>query len=237
MGVARGVFSNEAGLGSAPMAHAAARTTEPMREGFVAMLGPFIDTIVVCSVTALAILVTGVWQVRDTSGELLYGPGASGVPVSRAVNGTTVSVVGDALAGGEAFTAADGSFYPIPTGSALTAEAFAQGFGEGLGGLGRAVVALGIILFAYSTMISWSYYGDRCWEFLLGPRAILPYRIVFCICVIIGSVGGLRLIWLIADNLNALMAIPNLIALLGLSGLSVREGRDYIRRMKDQKLL
>lgn len=223
-GVARGVFSNEAGLGSAPIAHAAAKTRESVREGYVAMLGPFIDTIVVCSMTALVIIVTGAWQVRGAEGELLYGPGGSGVPVL--VDG--VQVVGDATTE-EPLTAPDGALYPVPTGASLTGDAFAQGTGA----LGRYVVAIGIMLFAYSTMISWSYYGDRCWGYLLGPRAVTPYRWIFCGFVVIGTVSGLDLVWLVADNLNALMAIPNLIALLGLGGIVIRENRDYIRRMKE----
>ena len=117
----------------------------------------------------------------------------------------------------------------MPTGAALTVRAFEQGIGR----LGTWVVALGIVLFAYSTMISWSYYGDRCWGYLLGPRAIKPYRYVFCGFVAIGTVSGLDLVWTISDNLNALMAVPNLIALLGLSGLVARETNDYVRRMKD----
>lgn len=223
-GVARGVFSNEAGLGSAPMAHAAAKTREPIREGFVAMLGPFIDTIIVCTMTALVIIVTDAWHVQDPEGRMLYGPGGPGVPVL--VDG--VQVVGD-VSTGAPFTAADGSLYPVPTGAALTGEAFALG----IGGLGRYIVAIGLMLFAYSTMISWSYYGDRCWGYLLGPRAVTPYRWIFCIFVVIGTVSGLDLVWLVSDNLNALMAIPNLVGLLGLAGIVVKENRDYIRRMQE----
>jgi alanine or glycine:cation symporter, AGCS family len=229
-GVARGVFSNESGLGSAPMAHAAAKTKEPIREGFVAMLGPFIDTIIVCTMTALVIIVTGAWQVRDVNGEVLYGPGGKGVPVLAQVNGEDVQVVGAVGEDGAPFTDADGNPYPVPTGASLTAAAFEQGLGR----LGGIIVALGIALFAYSTMISWSYYGDRCWLYLLGPRAVTPYRIVFCVFVVIGTVSGLNLVWLVADNLNALMAIPNLIALLGLSGVVFKDTRDYLTRMKEQ---
>lgn len=231
MGVARGVFSNEAGLGSAPMAHAAAKTHEMAREGYVAMLGPFIDTIIVCTMTALVIIVTGVWQVRSADGELLYGPGGKGVPVRAEVNGTGVQVV--AGIDGEPLTRADGSYYEVPTGAALTATAFGAGLGEGLEGVGQAIVAIGIVLFAYSTMISWSYYGDRCWEYLLGERAILPYRLVFCLFVVLGTLSGLDLVWLIADNLNALMALPNLIALLGLAGVVARETRLYNERLAE----
>jgi AGCS family alanine or glycine:cation symporter len=178
-GVARGVFSNESGLGSAPMAHAAAKTHEPAREGFVAMLGPFIDTIIICTMTALVILVTGVRETGLTS-------------------------------------------------SSLTAEAF----NEGLYGRGQYIVGIGLVLFAYSTMISWSYYGDRCAEYLFGPRAIFPYRVMFIILITVGAIGALRVIWTIADILNALMAIPNLIGLLALSGVVAKYTRDYIRRLR-----
>lgn len=227
-GIARGVFSNESGLGSAPMVHAAAKTHESVREGYVAMLEPFIDTIVVCSMTALVIIITGAWQVRGPEGELLYGPGGPGIPVL--VDG--VQVVAD-VATEEPFTAPDGSLYPVPTGASLTGDAFAQGAGP----LGRYVVAVGIMLFAYSTMISWSYYGDRCWGYLLGPRAVTPYRWIFCGFVIIGTVSGLDLVWLVSDNLNALMAIPNLIGLLGLAGVVIKDNRDYVRRMREASTL
>lgn len=229
-GVARGVFSNEAGLGSAPMAHAAAKTKEMIREGFVAMLGPFIDTIVVCSMTGLVIVVTGAWEVRSETGELLYGPGGKGVPVRAEIHGKVVQVVGTPGENGQPFTKAEGGYYPVPTGASLSAAAFEAGVGR----LGAWIVAIGICLFAYSTIISWSYYGDRCWGYLLGPRAVKPYRYMYCVFVVIGTVSGLDLVWTIADNLNALMAVPNLIALLGLGGIVVREKREYIRRMHEQ---
>ncbi|MFC2150773.1 alanine/glycine:cation symporter family protein, partial [Calditrichota bacterium] len=164
-GVARGVFSNESGLGSAPMAHAAAKTKEMVREGMVAMLGPFIDTLIICTMTALVILVTGA---RD-----------SGL-----------------------------------TSSSLTAHAFDLG----LPGVGHHIVGIGLMLFAYSTTISWSYYGDRCAEYLFGTRAIGWYRSVYVVFIVIGAIGGLKLIWNIADVLNAMMALPNLIGLLALGG-------------------
>lgn len=224
-GVARGVFSNEAGLGSAPMAYAAAKTKEPVQAGLVAMLGPFIDTIVVCSMTALVIVVTGMWEVRAENGDMLYGPGGAAVPVPVKIHGATVQVAGSPL-DGTPFTKENGDYYPIPTGAALTVSAFEAGIGH----FGRWVVAIGIMLFAYSTMISWSYYGDRCWEYLLGEWAIKPYRFIFCGFVVIGTISGLDLIWTVADNLNAMMAIPNLIALIGLSGVVVYDTRDYLTR-------
>ncbi len=228
-GVARGVFSNESGLGSAPMAHAAAKTHEMVREGFVAMLGPFVDTIIVCTMTALVIVVTGVWQVCTTDGIMLYGPEGKGLPMRVEINGKGVQVVASVGENPEPFLDENGHFYEIPTGAALTAHAFETG----LGPMGAWTVGLGLALFAYSTMIAWSYYGDRCWEYLLGPRAVKPYRYIFCAFVVVGTISGLDLIWTIADNLNALMAVPNLIGLLGLAGLVVRESRDYLKRMDD----
>ncbi len=228
-GVARGVFSNEAGLGSAPMAHAAAKTHEMIREGFVAMLGPFIDTIMICSMTALVILCMGSWQVKSESGELLYGPGGQGLPMMVELHGKSVQVIGTVEAEARPFLDSAGEPYRLPTGANLTATAFEAGLPR----IGNWIVAFGLVLFAYSTMISWSYYGDRCFEYLLGPRAILPYRYLFCGFALVGTISGLDLIWLIADNLNALMAVPNLIALLGLGGVVVHESRDYLRRMKE----
>ena len=232
-GVARGVFSNESGLGSAPMAHAAAKTHEMVREGFVAMLGPFIDTIIVCTMTALVIVVTGAWQVHGADGTVLYGPEGSGLPMRVEIHGKGVQVVGTIDEPPVPFRDENGNYYVVPTGASLTAQAFEKGIGR-LGGL---IVAIGIALFAYSTMISWSYYGDRCWEYLLGPRAVIPYRCVFCAFVVIGTMSGLNLVWTIADNLNALMAIPNLIGLLGLAGLVAHETRDYLGRMDEADLL
>lgn len=163
-GVARGLFSNEAGMGSAPIAHAAAKTKDPVHQGLIAMLGTFIDTIVICTMTALVIILTGSW----TSGQ---------------------------------------------TGVALTSEAFNTGLAQG----GGVVVTLALILFAFTTLLGWSYYGERCAEYLFGVRAIYPFRILWVIAIPIGAMGNLGVIWTIADILNGLMAIPNLIALLALS--------------------
>jgi AGCS family alanine or glycine:cation symporter len=163
-GVARGLFSNEAGLGSAPIAHAAAKTKDPVHQGLIAMLGTFIDTIVVCTMTALVIILTGSW----TSGQ---------------------------------------------TGVALTADAFNIGLAQG----GGVVVTMALILFAFTTLLGWSYYGKRCAEYLFGVRVIQPFRILWVIAIPIGAMGNLGLVWTIADILNGLMAIPNLIALLALS--------------------
>ena len=239
-GVARGVFSNESGLGSAPMAHAAAKTKEMVREGFVAMLGPLIDTIIICTMTALVIIITNAWQVTSDTGELLYGPGGKGLPTTVEIHGKHVQVIGSVSDNPEPYirnnyeTEAE-KYYKLPTGASLTREAFGKGLPIKIGNLklGEIIVAFGLIFFAYSTMISWSYYGDRCFEYLLGEKAILPYRYLFCVFVVIGTISGLDLIWTIADNLNALMAVPNLIALLGLSGIVVKETKDYIKRMKE----
>ncbi len=181
-GVARGVFSNESGLGSAPIAHAAVKTNEPVREGLVAMLGPLVDTLIICTMTALVILVTGA-----NTGE--------------------------------------------HDGGALTAHAF----GKGLFGYGQYLVGFGLIFFAYSTMLGWSYYGDRCAEFLFGEKAIPLYRWVFVGCITVGAIGGLKIIWTLADIANALMAIPNLIGLILLSGVVTDETKQYCRRLKNRE--
>ena len=179
MGVARGLFSNEAGLGSAPMAHAAAKTKEPVREGLVAMLGPFIDTIVICSMTALVIIVTGMWQ-----------SGTSGAP--------------------------------------LTAKAFQAG----LPGLGNYIVTFGLVFFAYSTMITWGYYGEKGIEYLLGKRAILPYRWIYILVIPLGAYARLETVWNAADIANGFMIFPNLVGLIGLSGLAVASAKAYIKSQK-----
>ena len=179
-GVARGVFSNEAGLGSAPIAHAAATTDSAVKQGLWGIFEVFMDTIVVCSITALSIVVTGVWQTGET-------------------------------------------------GAALTTAAF----NEGLPGPGGIIVAVGVLLFAYSTILSWEYYGERCAEYLFGSKAIMPYRVIWIPFILIGAIGGLVTIWDIADTLNGLMAIPNLIGLLGLSGVIIKLTKDYFSKEKE----
>jgi AGCS family alanine or glycine:cation symporter len=174
MGVARGIFSNEAGLGSAPSAHAAAETDSPVRQGTVAMLGTFIDTIIICTITGLVIVVSGAWQ----SGE---------------------------------------------TGAALSAAAF----GNELPGAGAYVVTLGLALFAFTTILGWSVYGERCAEYLFGIRAIVPFRVLWVLVLPMGALSGLDLVWTIADTLNAMMAIPNLVALLLLSPVVFKISRDF----------
>jgi len=173
-GVKRGIFSNEAGLGSAPIAHAAAKTNDPVRQGTVAMLGTFIDTILICSVTGLVIVVTGAW----TSGD----------------NGAVLSTTA---------------------------------FNKGLPGVGEHIVSLGLAIFAYTTLLGWSYYGERCVEFLFGVKSILPFRVLWIVAIPVGAVFDLSKVWLIADTLNALMAIPNLIALLMLSPVIFKLTKDH----------
>ena len=174
MGFKRGIFSNEAGLGSAPIAHAAARTNDPVRQGTVAMLGTVIDTLIMCTMTALVIITTGV-----------YGSGESG---------SNLSILA---------------------------------FNTGLSGSGWVVTA-GLVIFAFTTVLGWSFYGERCTEFLFGERAIKPFRFVWVAVVVIGSVAGDRgVVWGLADTLNGLMALPNLIALLLLSGTVFQLTRQY----------
>jgi len=163
-GVARGVFSNEAGLGTAPIAHAAAKTNNPVQQGKIAMLGTFIDTIIVCTMTALVIILTGSW----TSGE---------------------------------------------TGASLSTYAFRMG----LPGYGDYIVSFGLAVFALTTLLGWSYYGERCAAYIFGVKIIPWYKIAWVLVIPVGAVMDLNFLWLLADVLNGLMAIPNLIALLLLS--------------------
>ncbi len=181
-GVSRGVFSNESGLGSAPMAHAAAKVNEPVREGLVAMIGPFVDTLIICTMTGLVILVSGQW----TSG----------------LNGTP-----------------------------LTAESFESI----LPSWGRSMVSLGLILFAYSTIISWSYYGEKGIEYILGRRAVLPYKYIFLAFLPIGAGLKLDIVWGFADIANGLMALPNLVALLALSGVVAAAAKKYFGELREGK--
>jgi len=177
MGVARGIFSNEAGLGSAPMAHASARTNDPVAQGTVGMLGTFIDTLIICTITGLVIMVSGVWS----SGE---------------------------------------------TGASLSAAAF----DAGLAGFGGYIVGVGLALFAFTTVLGWSVYGERCIEYLFGVRAIIPFRLLWVAAIPVGAMVHLDFVWLVADTLNALMAIPNLVALLLLSPVVFRVTQEYFAR-------
>ena len=175
-GVARGVFSNEAGLGSAPIAHAAAQTDDPVRQGMIGMLGTFIDTIIICTMTALVIILTGAW----TSGE----------------NGASLSTLA---------------------------------FGQGITG-GNYIVTIGLVVFAFTTLLGWSYYGERCAEFIFGTAIIIPYRIVWVVAVMTGALIKLNFVWLLADVMNGFMAIPNLIALALLSPVIFKVTKDYLNK-------
>lgn len=184
-GVRRGLFSNESGLGSAPMAHAAAKVNEPVREGLVAMIGPFIDTIVICTMTGLVIIVTGKWM------EL----GPDGLPL----NGTP-----------------------------LTAAAFESVIPS----WGARMVSIGLVLFAYSTIISWSYYGEKGFEYIFSRKWVIYYRWFFLIFIPIGAVLIIDIVWAIADIFNAFMAAPNLVALIGLSGVVAAATRKYFKELR-----
>ncbi len=180
-GVARGLFSNESGLGSAPIAAAAAKTNQPAKQALVSMTGTFLDTIVVCSLTGLVLAVTQAW----TSGE---------------------------------------------TGVALTLRAFQAGLP---GDWGHWIVTLGVVTFAFSTILGWSYYGEKCFEYLVGEKWIWYYRGAWCIVVFIGSVVKLDLVWNFSDAMNALMAVPNLIGLLALSNLLSKETEEFEKGLRE----
>ena len=174
-GVARGIFSNEAGLGSAPIAAAAAKTKYPSEQGLVSMTGTFIDTIIICSMTGLVLVLTGVWS-------------------------------------GEA------------SGAAMTSSAFVQSMGS----VGGIFLTLSLVLFAFTTILGWNYYGERACVYLFGVKGITPYRIIFIILIACGFCLKLDVIWILADIVNGLMALPNLIALIALSGVVVEETKLYL---------
>ncbi|MFM0792845.1 alanine/glycine:cation symporter family protein [Streptococcus suis] len=179
-GIARGVFSNESGLGSAPIAAAAAKSDDPVEQGLISMTGTFIDTLIICSLTGLSILVTDQWTTE----------GLAGAP--------------------------------------LTQAAFATVFGN----TGSIALTISLVLFTFTTILGWSYYGERCIEFLFGTKSILPYRLLFVAMVALGGFLKLDLIWTIADIVNGLMALPNLIALLALSPVIIKETRQYFAKKK-----
>jgi AGCS family alanine or glycine:cation symporter len=210
MGVARGIFSNEAGLGSAPIAHAAAETDSPVRQGTVAMLGTFIDTIIICTITGLVIVVSGQWKVD--SPDFVDCVERGGVVEER----TEVSWMIRKPSTICVLEAENGNLVEHnrnQTGAALSAVSF----GTELPGSGAYVVAIGLALFAFTTILGWSVYGERCVEYLFGIHAIIPFRVIWVLAIPLGAITHLDFIWLLADTLNAMMAIPNLIALLLLS--------------------
>ncbi len=177
-GVARGLFSNESGLGSAPIVAAAARTRNPVRQALVSSTGTFWDTVVVCLMTGLVLVNSGDWT-----------SGANGAELTKS------------------------AFAHIPV-------------------IGPIVLTVGLLTFVFSTILGWSYYGEKAMEYLVGAKAVMPYRILWCIVVFLGSVFSLQFVWDFADLANGLMAIPNLIALLALSGILVRETREYLWEQK-----
>jgi len=175
-GVARGVFSNEAGLGSAPIAAAAAKTDHPCRQGVVSMTGTFLDSIIVCTITGLILVMSGLYSGAETS--------------------VAASLTGNAF---ETF---------IPH-------------------LGQMLVTIALMFFAYSTVLGWSYYGEKCFYYLVGYKGLIPYRVFFCLCAFMGAITKISVVWDIADTFNGAMAIPNLIALLALSSVIVAETREF----------
>ncbi len=174
MGFKRGIFSNEAGLGSAPIAHASAKTNDPVKQGTIAMLGTFIDTLIICTMTALVIITTGAYKLGESGSDLSIAAFNSAIPGSE------------------------------------------------------WIVYIGLITFAFTTVLGWSYYGERCCEYLFGIKSILPFRLLWVAVVVFGSVAGDRgVVWAVADTLNGLMAIPNLIALIMLSGTVIQLTKNY----------
>lgn len=190
-GIARGIFSNESGLGSAPIAAAAAQTKEPVRQGLVSMTGTFIDTIVICTMTGLSIVLTGAWQVEGLEG---------------------VQVTG----------------YAFNMGIPFLPERVTS-----------FILMMCLVFFAFTTILGWDYYSERCLEYLFGgkKKGIIIYRWLYILAVFIGPYMTVAAVWTIADIFNGLMAIPNMIALFALSGVVVKETRDYAKRLKDGTIL
>ncbi|MGL4475450.1 MAG: alanine/glycine:cation symporter family protein [Shewanella sp.] len=180
IGIARGVFSNESGLGSAPIAAAAAKTNSPAEQGLVSMTGTFFDTIIICTMTGLVLIITGVWN-------------------------------GDA------------------SGAAMTSAAFATG-GNAI--IGQYLVTIALVCFAFTTILGWNYYGERCWHYLTKGRGSRVYQLIFLTLIAGGAFIKLDLIWLLADTVNGLMAIPNLIAIIGLRQVILAETYDYFKQLK-----
>ena len=183
-GVARGVFSNESGLGSAPIAAAAAKTDSCVKQGLVSMTGTFFDTVIICTMTGLTLIVTGVWQ-------------------------------GDAA------------------GALMTTQAFAIGLGSDQ--IGPYLVSVGLMFFAFTTILGWNYYGERCVTYLFGNKGVLPYKIIFISLVASGAYMHLDTIWVIADIVNGLMAIPNLIGLIALRHIIIEETHLFFNQTDNKK--
>ena len=183
-GVARGVFSNESGLGSAAIAHAAARTDNPVRQGIIAMLGTFIDTLIVCTMTALVIITSGAWTAT--------GAGGGGL-----------------------------------TGAVLTSTAFQASIPGG-----QYVVTIALVVFAFTTILGWSYYGERCWQYLLGEKSLIVYRVVWIAAALSFANVKVDFVWNLSDTLNGLMAVPNLVGLLLLAPMVFKVTREYFAAQK-----
>lgn len=187
-GVARGVFSNESGLGSAAIAHAAAKTNNPVRQGIIAMLGTFIDTLIICTMTALVILTSGAW--------------------------TAVGADGGGL-----------------TGAVLTSTAFANSIGGG-----QYIVTIALAVFAFTTILGWSYYGERCWQYLFSESTVIIYRVIWVVAVLSFANFKVDFVWNLSDTLNGLMAVPNLIGLLLLAPMVFQVTREYFDKEKKEKI-
>ena len=269
-GVKRGLFSNEAGQGSAPIAHGAAKTDEPVREGVVALLEPFIDTIVVCTMTGLVIISTGVWDTKHPTDINLNSPDMS-YEISQVIDSPEYLIVEDGIvtngimfrsafsvdtvysnsAQTELFTgrintstnqaevmdtgAVTGVVYGnvIYNGATLTSQGFEIGLAPLFPG-GKYLVTICVLLFAISTSIAWSYYGDRSIQYLFGDKSIIYYKAVYVVLHFVGAITALGTIWAIGDIALGLMTFPNLIALFALSGVVYATTKDYFKRMEEE---
>ena len=270
-GVKRGLFSNEAGQGSAPIAHGAAKTEEPVREGVVALLEPFIDTILVCTMTGLVIISTGVWDMKHATDINLDSPDM-GFELAEEIEGSNNLIVEDGIIVNGSMTRnayeidtvftdfeqrqlfngtinvetlqaqesqtgeSSGVVYGnvIYNGATLTSQGFEIGLAPLFPG-GKFLVTISVLLFAISTSISWSYYGDRSIQYLLGDKSIIYYKAVYLVLHFVGAITALGTIWAIGDIALGLMTFPNLIALFALSGVVYGTTQGYFQRMKESE--
>ncbi|MCG2588995.1 alanine/glycine:cation symporter family protein [Rhodohalobacter sulfatireducens] len=270
-GVKRGLFSNEAGQGSAPIAHGAAKTEEPVREGVVALLEPFIDTIMVCTMTGLVIISTGVWDTKHMT-EVNLGSPDLDFEISQSLDQPNTLVVEDGIIQNGSMLRSDFAIDTVfanieqtelfsgtidtdsytatyePSGEVSSivygkeiyngATLTSQGFEDGLAPLfpgGKYIVTISVLLFAISTSISWSYYGDRSIQYLLGDKSIIYYKAVYVVLHFVGAITALGTIWAIGDIALGLMTFPNLIALFALSGVVYGTTKDYFKRMEESE--
>ena len=211
-GVARGVFSNEAGMGRAAIAHGAASTNDPVKQGLIGSLGSFIDSIIICSMTALIILTSPVVNVNDDGIMTMLADNGMEYPITMKVELEEQGI-------------------KFLEGAAITNAAM----DSAVPGFGGVIISIALVFFAYSTILGWYYYGSKCLEYLAGIKAVEIYKWIFVCCTVLGATTKINLVWNISDAFNGLMAIPNLIAMIALSPVVIKMTKEYDQKRKEQK--